>query len=173
MRTDAAACPARRGQAQGLRPWEPRQRRCPSTLRKARAALAGASRPLTRRRVFSGGLPPKKTLGGIVKDGGDSRWRKGRSFSTLYRNGLPARRLPTSRKSWEGGRWGSGGRREESPSSEGFPPSSPGTSRLPLSGCPALAPFGDDSPLFLAERQELVGQQRIGEGKVGTLMHTA
>ena len=50
---------------------------------------------------------------------------------------------------------------------------SPGTSRLPLSGCPALAPFGDDSPLLLAERQELVGQQRIGEGKVGTLMHTA
>ena len=73
------------------------------------------------------------------------------------------------------GRWEVGvrGRREESPSSEGFPPSSSGTSRPPLSGCPALAPFGDDSPLLLAERQELVGQQRIGEGKVGTLMHTA
>ena len=51
--------------------------------------------------------------------------------------------------------------------------SSSGTSRPTLSGCPALAPFGDDSPLLLAERQELVGQQRIGEGKVGTLMHTA
>ena len=42
MRTDAAACPARRGQAQGLRPWEPRQRRCLYTPQ-------GASRPLTQR----------------------------------------------------------------------------------------------------------------------------
>ena len=169
MRTDAAVCPRGGGRPRGSAPGNP-GRGAASTLRKARAALAGASRPLTRRRVFSGGLPPKKTLGGIVKDGGDSRWRKGRSFSTLHRNGLPSRSLPTSRKSWEGGGPGEEG---GSPSEEGLPPSSPGTSHLPLSGCPALAPFGDDSPLLLAERQELVGQQRIGEGKVGTLMHTA
>ena len=108
MRTDAAVCPRGGGRPRGSAPGNP-GRGAASTLRKARAALAGASRPLTRRRVFSGGLPPKKTLGGIVKDGGYSRWRKGRSFSTLHRNGLPSRSLPTSRKSWEGGRWGSGG----------------------------------------------------------------
>ena len=106
---------------------------------------------------------------------GYSRWRKGRSFSTLHRNGFPSRRASPPVESL--GKVGGGGPGEEggSPSSEGFPPSSSssGTSRPPLSGCPALAPFGDDSPLLLAERQELVGQQRIGEGKVGTLMHTA
>ena len=149
-------------------PLGPRQRRCLCTPQ-------GASRPLTRRRVFSGGLPPKKTLGGIVKD-------RGRLFFSVVQRKVffhftsertsfaqPPHQLKVL------GRWEVGvrGRREESPSSEGFPPSSPGTSRPPLSGCPALAPFGDDSPLLLAERQELVGQQRIGEGKVGTLMHTA
>ena len=130
MRTDAAVCPRGGGRPRGSAPGNP-GRGAASTLRKARAALAGASRPLTRRRVFSGGLPPKKTLGGIVKDGGYSRWRKGRSFSTLHRNGLPSRSLPTSRKSWEGGRWGSGGGGRKALLQKVFPPSFPGMSRLP------------------------------------------
>ena len=160
MRTDAAACPARRGQAQGLRPWEPRQRRCLYTPQ-------GASRPLTQRFAAE-----------------ENAWRDSEGwgvFSVAQRKvffHFISERTPCAPPPHQSkvlGRWEVGvrGRREESPSSEGFPPSSPGTSRLPLSGCPALAPFGDDSPLFLAERQELVGQQRIGEGKVGTLMHTA
>ena len=160
MRTDAAACPARRGQAQGLRPWEPRQRRCLYTPQ-------GASRPLTQRFAAE-----------------ENAWRDSEGwgvFSVAQRKvffHFTSERTPCAPPPHQSkvlGRWEVGvrGRREESPSSEGFPPSSPGTSRLPLSGCPALAPFGDDSPLFLAERQELVGQQRIGEGKVGTLMHTA
>ena len=154
------------GGTQGLRSLEPRQRRCLCTPQ-------GASRPLTRRRVFSGGLPPKKTLGGIVKDGGILGGVKEGLF--LLYIGTDFLRVEPPHQSKVLGRWEMGvrGRREESPSSEGFPPSSSGTSRPPLSGCPALAPFGDDSPLLLAERQELVGQQRIGEGKVGTLMHTA
>ena len=152
MRTDAAACPARRGQAHGLRPWEPRQRRCLYTPQ-------GASRPLTQRFAAE-----------------ENAWRDSEGwgvFSVAQRKvffHFTSERTPCAPPPHQSkvlGRW------EESPSSEGFPPSSPGTSRLPLSGCPALAPFGDDSPLFLAERQELVGQQRIGEGKVGTLMHTA
>ena len=160
MQTDAAACPARRGQAQGLRPWEPRQRRCLYTPQ-------GASRPLTQRFAAE-----------------ENAWRDSEGwgvFSVAQRKvffHFISERTPCAPPPHQSkvlGRWEVGvrGRREESPSSEGFPPSSPGTSRLPLSGCPALAPFGDDSPLFLAERQELVGQQRIGEGKVGTLMHTA
>lgn len=160
MRTDAAACPARRGQAQGLRPWEPRQRRCLYTPQ-------GASRPLTQRFAAE-----------------ENAWRDSEGwgvFSVAQRKvffHFTSERTPCAPPPHQSkvlGRWEVGvrGRREESPSSEGFPPSFPGTSRLPLSGCPALAPFGDDSPLFLAERQELVGQQRIGEGKVGTLMHTA
>ena len=156
-------------------PLGPRQRRCLCTPQ-------GASRPLTRRRVFSGGLPPKKTLGGIVKDGGILGGVKEGLFPLYI--GTDFLRAEPPHQSKVLGRWEVGvrGRREESPSSEGFPPSSPGTPRFPKpeetegigqSGCPALAPFGDDSPLLLAERQELVGQQRIGEGKVGTLMHTA
>ena len=151
---------ARRGQAQGLRPWEPRQRRCLYTPQ-------GASRPLTQRFAAE-----------------ENAWRDSEGwgvFSVAQRKvffHFISERTPCAPPPHQSkvlGRWEVGirGRREESPSSEGFPPSSPGTSRLPLSGCPALAPFGDDSPLFLAERQELVGQQRIGEGKVGTLMHTA
>ena len=151
---------ARRGQAQGLRPWEPRQRRCLYTPQ-------GASRPLTQRFAAE-----------------ENAWRDSEGwgvFSVAQRKvffHFISERTPCAPPPHQSkvlGRWEVEvrGRREESPSSEGFPPSSPGTSRLPLSGCPALAPFGDDSPLLLAERQELVGQQRIGEGKVGTLMHTA
>ena len=160
MRTDAAACPARRGQAQGLRPWEPRQRRCLYTPQ-------GASRPLTQRFAAE-----------------ENAWRDSEGwggFSVAQRKvffHFTSERTPCAPPPHQSkvlGRWEVGvrGRREETLLKKGFPPSSPGTSRLPLSGCPALAPFGDDSPLFLAERQELVGQQRIGEGKVGTLMHTA
>ena len=150
-------------------PLGPRQRRCLCTPQ-------GASRPLTRRRVFSGGLPPKKTLGGAVKDGGILGGVKEGLFPLYIGTDFLLAEPPHQSKVL--GRWEvgvRGRRREESPSSEGFPPSSSssGTSRPTLSGCPALAPFGDDSPLLLAERQELVGQQRIGEGKVGTLMHTA
>ena len=148
-------------------PLGPRQRRCLCT-RKGEPPLDLAARFLRR-------LAAEENAWRIVKDRGgcSSRWCKGRSFSTLHRNGLPSRSLPPVESLGEvgGGVRGGGGR--DNPSSEGFPPSSSGTSRPPLSGCPALAPFGDDSPLLLAERQELVGQQRIGEGKVGTLMHTA
>ena len=171
MRTDAAVCPRGGGRPRGSAPGNP-GRGAASTLRKARAALAGASRPLTRRRVFSGGLPPKKTLGRIVKDGGIlGGATEGLFLLYIGTDFLRAASPPVESlgKVGGGGPGGEGG----SPSSEGLPPSSPGTSHLPLSGCPALAPFGDDSPLLLAERQELVGQQRIGEGKVGTLMHTA
>ena len=67
----------------------------------ARAALAGASRPLTRR--------SKRLMGEWRLRGYPSFVRRKGILSKPSRNGLPARRLPTSRKSWEGGRWGSGG----------------------------------------------------------------
>ena len=51
-------CPVPDGGTQGLRPSDP-GRGAASALRKARAALAGASRPLTRRRDYLGGVAAK------------------------------------------------------------------------------------------------------------------
>ena len=164
MRTDAAACPARRGQAQGLRPWEPRQRRCLYTPQGASRAGRGEP-PLDPAARFLRRLAAEENAWRDSEGWGGFSVAQRKVFFHFTSERTPCAPPPHQSKVL--------GRREESPSSEGFPPSSPGTSRLPLSGCPALAPFGDDSPLFLAERQELVGQQRIGEGKVGTLMHTA
>ncbi len=172
MRTDAAACPARRGQAQGLRPWEPRQRRCLYTPQGTSRAGRGEP-PLDPAARFLRRLAAEENAWRDSEGWGGFSVAQRKVFFHFISERTPC--APPPHQSKVLGRWEVGvrGRREESPSSEGFPPSSPGTSRLPLSGCPALAPFGDDSPLFLAERQELVGQQRIGEGKVGTLMHTA
>jgi hypothetical protein len=136
-------------QAQGLRPWNP-GRGAASALRKARAALAGASRPLTRRRVCFGGKTPKQTLDGVMEVTGISL------FCTAQRNSFktkPERTpcAPPPHQSKVLGRWEVGvrGRREESPSSEGFPPSSPGMSRLhpPPSQRTAL-PYGFECRAF-------------------------
>ena len=122
MRTDAAVCPRGGGQARGSAPGNP-GRGAASTLRKARAALAGASRPLTRRRVFSGGLPPKKTLGRIVKDGGFSvAQRKVFFYFTSERTSF----AQPPHQSKVLGRWEVGvGEEGGSPSSEGLPPPPP------------------------------------------------
>ena len=155
---------ARRGQAQGLRPWEPRQRRCLYTP-QGRSRAGRGEPPLDPAARFLRRLAAEENAWRDSEGWGGFSVAQRKVFFHFTSERTPC--APPPHQSKVLGRW------EESPSSEGFPPSSPGTSRLPLSGCPALAPFGDDSPLFLAERQELVGQQRIGEGKVGTLMHTA
>ena len=147
MRTDAAVCPRGGGRPRGSAPGNP-GRGAASTLRKARAALAGASRPLTRRRVFSGGLPPKKTLGRIVKDGGIlGGATEGLFLLYIGTDFLRAASPPVESL----GKVGGGGPGEEggSPSSEGFPPSSPGMSRLhpPPSQRTAL-PYGFECRAF-------------------------
>ena len=83
-----------------------------SALRKARAALTGASRPLTRR--------SKRLMGEWRLRGYPSFVRRKGIFSKPSRNGLPARRLPTSRKSW-----GGGGPGEETLLQKGFLPPPP------------------------------------------------
>ena len=117
MRTDAAACPARRGQAQGLRPWEPRQRRCLYTPQ-------GASRPLTQRLAAE-----------------ENAWRDSEGwgvFSVAQRKvffHFTSERTSFAQPPHQSkvlGRWEVGvrGRREEPLLKKGFPPSSPGMSRL-------------------------------------------
>ena len=115
---------ARRGQAQGLRPWEPRQRRCLYTPQGASRAGRGEP-PLDPAARFLRRLAAEENAWQDSEGWGDSRWRKGRSFSTLHRNGLPSRSLPTSRKSWEGGRWGSGGGGRKALLQKGFLPPPP------------------------------------------------
>ena len=118
MQTDAAACPARRGQAQGLRPWEPRQRRCLYTPQ-------GASRPLTQRFAAE-----------------ENAWRDSEGwgvFSVAQRKvffHFISERTPCAPPPHQSkvlGRWEVGvrRRREETLLKKGFPPSSSGMSRLP------------------------------------------
>ena len=106
MRTDAAACPARRGQAQGLRPWEPRQRRCLYTPQ-------GASRPLTQRLAAE-----------------ENAWRDSEGWGVFsvaqrkvffhFTSERTSFAQPPHQSKVLGGRE-EGGRGRGSPSSEGFP----------------------------------------------------
>ena len=106
----------------GAPPLELQQRRCLCTPQGASRAGRGEP-PLD---------PPKQTLDGRMEVTGISL------FCTAQRNSFktkPERTpcAPPPHQSKVLGRWEVGvrGRREESPSSEGFPPSSPGMSRLP------------------------------------------
>ncbi len=112
----------RRGQAQGTPPLGTPAEALP--LHSARRGGRGEP-PLDPAARFLRRLAAEENAWRDSEGWGYSRWRKGRSFSTLYRNGLPARRLPTSRKSWEGGRWGSGGGGRKALLQKGFLPPPP------------------------------------------------
>ena len=116
---------ARRGQAQGLRPWEPRQRRCLYTPQGASRAGRGeppldpAARFLRRLAAEENAWRDSEGWGGF-----SVAQRKVFFHFTSERISF-AQSLPTSRKSWEGGRWGSGGGGRKALLQKGFLPPPP------------------------------------------------
>ena len=130
MRTDAAACPARRGQAQGLRPWEPRQRRCLYTPQGTSRAGRGEP-PLDPAARFLRRLAAEENAWRDSEGWGGFSVAQRKVFFHFISERTPCAPPPHQSKvlgRWEVGVRG-GGRKPLL--QKVFPPSSPGMSRLP------------------------------------------